>query len=213
MSETVQFEIGTEVACRDCVCGTLARVVLDPVARAITHVIVEPKHRPGQGRLVPVDIVDAGAKELRLACSAIEFDELEYAEETHFLSAGGEDLGYADGEVLAWPYYGAGSAAGGVPEGPRAYFSSRVPAADVEVRRGESVHAVDGDIGRVHGLVIDPSDYQVTHVLLAEGHLWGKKEIAIPIASVGRVDTEGVHVDLKKEEVRDLPPVPLPERD
>jgi hypothetical protein len=58
----------------------------------------------------------------------------------------------------------------------------------------------------VRGLVVDPSDYHVTHVLLDEGHLWGEKEVAIPISAVTSVD-EGVRLNLTKDEVRDLPPV------
>ncbi len=210
MSEAVEYDIGAPVSCSDGDCGHLVRVVLDPVARTITHIIVEPKHRPGQGRLVPVSLVDGSTGRPRLRCSAGEFDELEFAEETHFFSEGGEDLGYGNGEVSVWPYYGLGSGlGGGLPEAPRAYFTSRVPASEVEVRRGEQVHAVDGDLGRVQGLVVDPSDQHITHVLLQEGHLWGKKEVAIPIGSVKVVDDEGVHVDLRCDEVKDLPPVAL----
>ena len=36
MSETTEFTIGSEVACSDGVCGELTRVVVDPVARALT---------------------------------------------------------------------------------------------------------------------------------------------------------------------------------
>ncbi len=84
----------------------------------------------------------------------------------------------------------------------------KVPAGEVEVRRGERVHASDGPIGRVRGLVVDPSDHQVTHVLLDEGHLWGKKEVSIPISSVAKVD-DGVRLSLSKAEVGDLPPVDI----
>ena len=84
----------------------------------------------------------------------------------------------------------------------------RVPVGEVEVRRGEHVHATDGEIGRVQGLVIDPSDHHVTHVLLDEGHLWGQKQVAIPIGAVTSVD-DGVRLNLTKDEVRDLPPVEL----
>jgi sporulation protein YlmC with PRC-barrel domain len=214
MSEAVEYEIGATVSCSDGACGELVRVVLNPVARTITHLVVEPTHRQGQERLVPVDLVDAGAREIRLRCSASEFDKLEYAEETHFFSEGGEDLGYGNGEVSIWPYYGLGTEiGGGIGQGPRAYFTSRVPAGEVEVRRGEQVHATDGDIGRVQGLVIDPSDHHVTHVLLQEGHLWGKKEVAIPMGSVRAVDPEGVHLELTRDEVRDLPPVALADGD
>jgi sporulation protein YlmC with PRC-barrel domain len=79
---------------------------------------------------------------------------------------------------------------------------------EVEVRRSEHVHAKDGTIGRVQGLVIDPSDHHVTHVLLDEGHLWGEKRVAIPISAVTGVD-DGVSLSLTKDEVRELPPVDL----
>jgi len=68
------------------------------------------------------------------------------------------------------------------------------------------VHATDGAIGRVRGLVVDPRDHHVTHVLLDEGHLWGKKRVSIPISAVKGID-DGVRLNLTKDEVRDLPPV------
>jgi hypothetical protein len=57
-------------------------------------------------------------------------------------------------------------------------------------------------------LVVDPSDRHVTHVLLDEGHLWGEKRVAIPISAVAGV-SDGVRLNLTRDEVRDLPPVDL----
>lgn len=50
--ETTQFTIGAEASCTDGACGAVSRVVVDPVARAVTHLVVEPAHRQGLGRLV-----------------------------------------------------------------------------------------------------------------------------------------------------------------
>jgi hypothetical protein len=118
--------------------------------------------------------------------------------------------------VLAWPYYGLGGGIGGIGVGgmgmaatPQAVTYDRVPPGEVEVRRGEHVHASDGNIGRVQGLVVDSSDHHVTHVLLEDGHLWGKRELAIPIGSVKEVSADGVRLDLTKDEVRDLPAVDI----
>jgi hypothetical protein len=61
MSETTEFSVGSEVACSDGVCGDLRRVVIDPVARALTHLVVEPRHRPGAGHLVPIDLLASTA--------------------------------------------------------------------------------------------------------------------------------------------------------
>jgi sporulation protein YlmC with PRC-barrel domain len=59
MAGTEQFMIGAEASCTDGPCGKLTRVVVDPVARAVTHLVVGPNHEPGAARLVPVDMVDA----------------------------------------------------------------------------------------------------------------------------------------------------------
>jgi sporulation protein YlmC with PRC-barrel domain len=221
MSETREFTIGSEVACSDGVCGELRRVVVDPVARTLTHLVVEPRHQRGTGRLVPIDLVESTTSELRLRCSISEFEALEDAEETHFLPGASGRWGYEQDQMFSWPYYVGGGMGmggmglggglgmggmGGMASGPQAVTSDRVPAGEVEVRRGEHVHAKDGTIGRVRGLVIDPSDHHVTHVLLDEGHLWGEKRVAIPISAVLGVD-DGVRLSLTKDEIRDLPAV------
>ncbi len=82
----------------------------------------------------------------------------------------------------------------------------------MEVHRSDPVYATDGPIGKVQGLVIDPSGHHVTHVLLDGGHLWDKTRVAIPIGAVTRVD-DGVKLNLTKDEVRDLPPVNLADQD
>ena len=74
------------------------------------------------------------------------------------------------------------------------------------MRRGDHVQAIDGAIGHVDGLVIDPASHHVTHVLLQEGHLWGRKEVAIPISAVTSTD-DGIWLSLTKHQVGALPPV------
>jgi hypothetical protein len=74
---------------------------------------------------------------------------------------------------------------------------------EVEIRRHEHVHATDGAIGRVEGLVVDEAGH-IAHVLLQEGHPWGRKEVAIPLAFVERTDMHGIHVRLSKREIADL---------
>jgi sporulation protein YlmC with PRC-barrel domain len=205
MAETMQFTIGADVSCTDGVCGQVTRVVVDPVARAVTHLVVEPKHRQGLGRLVPLDLVDATTGQVRLRCTVAEFEKLDFAEETQFLPGGSDYGGYGPGQVLSWPYYGLGMgmSLGNVP--PVVTYET-LPLGEVAVRRGERVHATDGEIGRVQGLVINPRDHHVTHVLLQEGHLWGRKEVAIPIGAVTGVE-DGIRLNITKQEVQDLPPV------
>lgn len=108
MSDTTEFTIGSEVSCSDGMCGKLTRVVVDPVARSLTHLVVEPKHGRGQDRLVPVDLVDSAGEEIRVRCSTAEFGELENAEETQFLPGASGKWDYRHDQMLSWPYYGLG---------------------------------------------------------------------------------------------------------
>jgi hypothetical protein len=72
MAETVEFTIGAEASCSDGTCGEVTRVIVDPVAEAVTHLVVEPEHRRGLGRLVPLGLIDATAGQIRLGCSSSE---------------------------------------------------------------------------------------------------------------------------------------------
>ena len=212
MAEETQFTIGAAASCSDGVCGQVRRVIVDPVARTVTHLVVESKHRRGIDRLVPLDLVDTTTDEIRLRCTRAEFDQLDPAEETQFLPGSGGYEGYGPGQAVAWPYYslaagGMGLGLGvGYVSGPVTYDT--VPPGEVAVRRGEHVHATDGDIGRVQGLVIDPRDHHVTHVLLQEGHLWGRKQVTIPISAVTGVD-DGIRLNLTKQAVENLPAVDI----
>jgi hypothetical protein len=221
MATTAQFTIGAEVSCTDGVCGAVRSVIVDPVTEVVTHLVVEPKHRRYHGRLVPLDLADVMAGEIRLRCTKEEFENLNPAEEVQFIQETGSFAGYHPGQVGYWPLYGLGGGMGlsagaaarvgphladGVP--PHIIIQDIVPLGEVDIRRGDQVHATDGDIGRVQGLVIEPVGRHVTHVLLQEGHLWGHKEVAIPIGSVAST-SNGIQLTITKQDVQDLPPVDI----
>lgn len=84
-----------------------------------------------------------------------------------------------------------------------------IPLGDVEVCRGEHLHASDGTVGRVEGLLVDRAGTHVTHVLLKEGHLWGARQVTVPIDAVARIDGDGVHVSLTRDQVAALPGVEI----
>jgi len=216
MAEETELRIGAEASCTDGVCGEVSRMIIDPDTQAVTHLVIDPKHRGEHGRLVPLDLVDTSAGGIRLRCTLAEFGRLQPAEETR-LAYGDEyggDFGPppsvhgfgGTGDAIVGGAAGHMGAAMGTPKAPRTFTQDVVPMGEAEVGHGEPVHALDGEIGKVHGFLVDPDDHRVTHVLLQEGHLWGRKEVAIPASAVTRVD-EGIRLNLTKQQVEDLPPV------
>ncbi|WP_035791770.1 PRC-barrel domain-containing protein [Kitasatospora mediocidica] len=220
MSATVQYAIGADIHCEDADYGRLERVVIDPVARRVTHLVVGGRREAN--RLVPVDLVDEANSEpqdIRLRCDTEAMRRLEAAEETEYLPGTADQLGYQADELVTHPYYGLGVGGMGMAPGllpleiePRVTVHDRVPSGEVQIRHGDRVEAVDGEIGRVQGLVIDPQDHAVTHVLLQEGHLWGRKTVAIPIRELTWTLGGTVKVRLSKLELADLPPVDIDTR-
>jgi sporulation protein YlmC with PRC-barrel domain len=83
-----------------------------------------------------------------------------------------------------------------------------VPPGEVAIHYGTPVKAGSHKVGRVDELVIDPDSGEVTHLLMREGHLWGKKDVAVPLSAVGSVDVDAVVLKIDKEAIEALPAVP-----
>jgi hypothetical protein len=96
--------------------------------------------------------------------------------------------------MLYWPYGAPRSAVVEV-------HHESIPPDELAVRRGYRVEATDGPIGRVGEFLIDPVTDGITHLVLREGHLWGRREVTIPVAQIGRIDQHAVHLSLDKRAV------------
>jgi hypothetical protein len=221
MPSDIQFTIGARVRSTDGEVGHLIWVVADrgTTPWAITHLVVEPAHRSGLGRFVPlshVTEVDPKSGAITLTDSEKEFTQLDSAEMTEFVPGSEAYETYGPAQFVTRPYYAdeVNFSGNAVPE-TALTVTADAPLPDGD--RGVAVHAVtahatDGSIGQVEGLVIDPGTHQVTHVLLQEGHLWGRKDVAIPLSAVRDLDDDGLQLTVTKQEIGELPPVPVARR-
>ena len=78
-----------------------------------------------------------------------------------------------------------------------------------EVSRGEHVHAKDGDIGHLQGIVVDPGTGRVISVLLREGHLLNRRTVLIPRSAVAKVGADGFYLHITTRQVQNLPPADI----
>jgi sporulation protein YlmC with PRC-barrel domain len=212
----VRLDLGSRVRCTDGVFGELADVVVDPTTRRVTHLVVCPRHRPEGARLVPIARAspDSTASEVLLDATIEEVERLEALRESAYLRldefpAQDPDWDVGIEESFALPYFTADDGFTGVPveSDPHVIVQyDRVPKGDVEIRRASTVTSADGHVvGHVDGLVVDET--HVTHVVLQHGHLWGRRDVGIPIADVAKVESDNVILKLTRDAVGDLPPV------
>jgi hypothetical protein len=203
--------IGTGAICTDGVCGQVIRVVVNPADWTVTHLVVVPSKRQELGRLVPLDLVDAVAGEIRLRCTVAEFYNLSRGEKTEFVPGTGDYSQYKQGQSGSEVSDMENLVRSGLSitgRLPQTFTYDDIPPGKVAVRGGDQVHATDGDIGQVRGLAVAPGSHRVTHVLLQEGHPWGHKQVAIPASAVTRIDA-GIQLNLTKHQVKHLPSVDL----
>ena len=206
----MRLEIGASVRCTDEEVGELADVVIDPVAKRVTHLVVQPRHEHGLARLVPIELAEAGGEgkpAILLDCTVEEVRRLAPVQEFAFLRldefpVGDRDWDVGVMDVLAMPYYESSLGPDNYSSGTGIIYD-RVPKGEVEIRRASSVTSAEGHhLGHVDGFVVEGD--QITHIVLEHGHLWGRRDITIPIGAVTKVETDAVTLSLSKKEVEAL---------
>jgi hypothetical protein len=214
----MRLELGTPVRCSDKAYGELADVVIDPISKRVTHLVVRPTDQEAlETRLVPIELVEGGEQEseISLRCTVADVNGLEPVQEYAYLRLGESavedpdwDVGVRD--VLASPYYAADFGAGleTLPADPNlGLIYDRVPKGEVEIRRSSDVWSADEHhLGEVDGFLVD-GEAHITHLILERGHLWGRRDVTIPIGAVAKVETDAVTLSLTKDQVGALPSV------
>jgi sporulation protein YlmC with PRC-barrel domain len=209
----MRLELGRPVRSDGEDVGQLADIVVDPVKKRVTHIVVKPRHGSGEGRLVPIELARPAERGsgIQLACTPAELHELPQVEDFAYLRidelpANDPDWDVGVSDVLALPYY-----AGSGMEGYVGSFDDvgvvydRVPKGEVEVRRASRVLAANGEyVGDVDGFLVDDAD-NITHFVLERGHLWGRREVTVPIGAVAKVESDVVTLSLTTDEIGDLP--------
>ena len=194
------------VACSDGPCGQSTNVIINPINNTVTHFALRDKSLSGNPtRLVPAGMVaSVTPQQIRLTCSKADVEAMPPFIVTNFVAQSAPGYAYATGEAYCSQYV--------VNEtGYDAVNEPDIPAGEAEVHSGMHVQAADGKVGRLDALVLDPDSGAITHILLREGHLWGKKDVAIPVAEIKYSDGKSVYVKLDKAAIKALPEVPVKE--
>src|SRR2546423_9840910 len=92
----MRLELGTPVRCTDDTFGELADVVIDPISKRLTHVVIRPRDQEEQTpRLVPVELAEGSdeGSEISLHCTVEEANRLAPGHEFAYLRLGEAPVG------------------------------------------------------------------------------------------------------------------------
>jgi sporulation protein YlmC with PRC-barrel domain len=90
--------------------------------------------------------------------------------------------------------------------------NQQIPPGELTVRRGTRVEATDGYVGKVDEFVVNPENGHITHLVMREGHLWGQKDVIIPLSAMRDNRQDTVFLKLDKHQIESLPTFPLHRR-
>jgi hypothetical protein len=206
----VKLDLGSRVRCSDGTQRVLADLVVDAPAKRVTHLVVEPKDHREAARLVPVELAHQGADGLALSCTSEVLDGFEPVREFAYLPAGehpdeGDKWGIGVEDVLVNPSYAPLDMAEPELDPNVSVLYDRVPKGEVELRASSDVYSSDQHhLGCVHGLDV-ADDGAIQSLALLRGHLWWKREIAVPADALESLETDLVTLGIDKDGLRGLP--------
>jgi PRC-barrel domain len=211
----MEIPLQAQVECTDGVCGRSVYVLINPVIDQVTHLVVREDALPNKEYIVPVDIVsETIADTIQLRCSKAELEKMDPFVQTEFVREKMSDLdmgydrgfGYGGGDNYYWPYASSGSTVVVSTE------YQQIPPGELAVRRGTPVEATDGHVGRVDEFVVNPENGYITHLVMREGHLWGQKDVIIPVSAMkatGDTYEDAVFLNIDKRQIESLPTFPV----
>ncbi len=200
----MDIPINAKVYCQDNMCGQTQAVIINPVSDVITHVVVKENKAPHTQRLVPIDMIDAGlANKVHLKCGETELEDMPVFADVEYIQAS------VPRYVQAFDMYYLEPVV--VPEKKIAVEKHyHIPRNELAINRGTSVYTADGYIiGKVAEFLIDQDGGHVTHLILREGHLWGQKDVFIPVSDIDKVKESRVRLKLDREKIEKLPVIPI----
>jgi sporulation protein YlmC with PRC-barrel domain len=210
----MEIPLNAKVECTDGVCGRSEYVLINPVIDRVTHIVVQRDSSPNTEFIVPVDFVTETKSDMvRLRCSKAELQKMDPFVKTTYIEEKMPDrhLGYGGGIYAQGQYYYLPYATpDGTVEVPVEHL--QIPAGELAVTRGTRVEATDGFVGKVDEFVVNPENDHITHLVMREGHLWGKKDVIIPLSAIGDNREDIVFLKIDKHQVESLPTFPLQRR-
>ena len=209
--EKMKLELGTSIRCADGATRELVDVVIDSSSSRVTHLVIRPAQHAEDARLVPISLAsraEDGESEISLNCGAADLERFDPVHKFEILRAGERpnedpkwDVGVED--IVVAPNYAptAFGDYGGSLDSDVTISYDKVPKGEIELRHASSVYSADGHhLGSVDAVIVDDDD-RLTHLLLERGHLWWKREVALPAEAISKFESDMLTLGLTKREL------------
>lgn len=208
----MEIPINAPVECTDGVCGRSLYVLINPVLDKVTHLVVK-EDSSSEEFIVPVDLMaETVVDTIRLRCSKADLEKMDPFIKMEFIQEQVPDYSEYHGIGPMGSFYFSPYIISAEKKVYEAVEDQQIPPGELAVHRGTRVEATDGYIGHVDEFVVNPENGHITHLVMREGHLWGQKDVLIPISALGDIEKDTVSLKLDKKQIESLPSFPVSRR-
>jgi len=207
----MEIPLKAQVECTNGICGRSEYVLINPQTDQVTNLVVRETASPNTEYVVPVELVSATiADTIQLHCSKAELEKMGKFVKTTYVEEKMPMMSPGYGGGLGTYYYMPFVTAEMTVQVPEEQL--QIPPGELGMTRGTRVEATDGYIGHVDEFVVNPKNNRITHLVMREGHLWGQKDVIIPLSAMGERRADSVFLKLDKRQVESLPTFPVHRR-
>jgi uncharacterized membrane protein len=202
-AEPAQYiiSLGAQVHCTDGYGGNVTGLIVEPLARRLTHIVVQDFTAPPVEHLVSiVRVAGATHDQVTLDCTWETLAALEPFAEERYVHSNASDYfafyaldPFAEFEAKHIPL-----------------VTEHIPPGELAIQGGAQVIASDGPVGEVTALVVEGASGAIGAIVVPYGEWPTRRQQAIPIAAVEHIGSSAFYLKLARDQVATLPPRPLP---
>ena len=184
------------VQCVDGDAGRLTCVIINPITRQLTHIVVDEKDPPYLKRLVPLDLIIAGTPDgVTLDCTRAQLSALRPVVEFEHPQGNGLHTLFAAKTYGRWPQ-NVGKTL------PVSVDQERLAPEVVKIHQDSPVRATDGRVGQVVGFLVNPVTKKIAALIVGRKSWWKTIETRIVISQVDSFKPDLILLKLSKVQLQ-----------
>lgn len=200
----ISLNIGAAVHCQNGRAGHLAKIVVDPHTKNITHIIVEKGHLQKKDRVLPLETIDlATANDIYLKIDCADLMNYPVYREVEFKTPAPDEAfnPYHSDEVMHWV-----SAYGPiiiddyhVPQ-IRHVIHKGIDAEEKVIKQGMPIYSLDGMVAKLDHMLVNSETGDILYLIARKGVF--PYQIIIPATAVDEFGEKGIYLHKTNEEIK-----------
>ena len=194
----MHISLNAKVDCTDGHAGQTTCVIINPVTRQLTHIIVAEKGSTHMKRLVPLELIKNGnSGHIQLSCTTPQLATLRPFLEMEYPRNGALYFSFEADKFHSWPYESSIQ----MPVPPQL---EQISPEELAIHQDSPVETLNGRIGKVKAFLVNPTNKELTAIAIQAGYFWQKQDITLPISQVDHFEKDLVFLKLDKQHLKRL---------